>query len=162
MPRTTIQRVTARVLPVNATGEVLLLHGWDPAAPDAPYWFSIGGAAEPGEILTETAARELFEETGIVVDVASIGTPFSTVSGVEFDWGDFHLVQDETWFAIAIDGDLEVHFRGLEALEVGTIDRAGWWTPDALDADGTAASPTLTEMMRRAIARVAGGEEPPS
>jgi 8-oxo-dGTP pyrophosphatase MutT (NUDIX family) len=159
MPRTTFQRVTARVHPVNATGEVLLLHGWDPAAPDAPYWFSIGGAAEPGEVLTETAARELFEETGIAVDSASIGEPFAMVPGVEFDWGDFHLVQDETWFAFVIDGNVEVHFRGLEALEVGTIDRAAWWTPDALDADGTAASPTLTEMMRRAIALVAGAGE---
>ncbi|MEO8273381.1 MAG: NUDIX domain-containing protein [Chloroflexota bacterium] len=143
--------MTARVLPVNAAGEVLLLHGWDPAAPDAPYWFSVGGACEPGETLTETAARELLEETGIEVDAAAFGEPIAYEVGVEFDWGPYHLVQDQTWYAVALDADAEVHFRGLEALEIGTIDQAGWWTADALDADGSAAGEVLTDMMRLAV-----------
>ena len=37
-----------RVLPVTR-GRVLLLHGWDPHRPDEPFWFTIGGAADPGE-----------------------------------------------------------------------------------------------------------------
>jgi len=80
-------RVCARVLPVNGAGEVLLLHGWDPAVPDAPYWFSIGGATDPGESL---------------------------------------------------------------------VDAAAWWTPDALDADGSAANERLTEIMRDAIRTIRG------
>ena len=156
MDKTTIQRVTARVLPVRRSGEVLLLHGWDPAVPEVTYWFSVGGACEPGESLAEAAARELFEETGIATDPRAFGDPIGTEAGVEFDWGDFHLVQDQSWFALAVDPDVEVHFRGLEALEVGTIDRAGWWRPDDLDADGTAAGDVLTEMMRRAIAAISG------
>jgi 8-oxo-dGTP pyrophosphatase MutT (NUDIX family) len=146
--------VTARVLPVNPAGEVLLLHGWDPAVPDVTYWFSVGGAREPGETLVEAAVRELFEETGIEAEPAALGNPFATESGVEFDWGPYHLVQDQSWFALVIDAGTEVHFRGLEALEVGTIDRAGWWTPEALDADGSAAGAALTAMMRRAIEAV--------
>ena len=42
-----IPRQTARVLPINQSGQVLLLLGYDPARPDAPYWFTIGGAVEP-------------------------------------------------------------------------------------------------------------------
>ena len=64
------RRNTARVLPVDREGRVLLLHGWDPLRPDDPFWFTIGGAAEPGETLAEAAARELREEAGIVVDPA--------------------------------------------------------------------------------------------
>ncbi len=60
-------RVCARVLPVNPQGEVLLLHGWDPAAPEEPYWFSIGGAIDAGETLVDAAVREMREETGIVI-----------------------------------------------------------------------------------------------
>jgi 8-oxo-dGTP pyrophosphatase MutT (NUDIX family) len=157
MTRTTVHRVTARVLPVNASGEVLLLHGWDPAAPDAPYWFSVGGACEPGETLAQAAARELLEETGIVVASAAFGEPIAIEAGVEFDWGPYHLVQDQSWFAVALESGTEVHFRGLEPLEVGTIDEARWWTPDALDADGSAASDRLTEMMRRAVEVVLRG-----
>jgi 8-oxo-dGTP pyrophosphatase MutT (NUDIX family) len=140
------------VLPVNAAGEVLLLHGWDPAVPESPYWFSVGGAVEPGETLAEAGAREMHEETGIRVEPGALGEPIGR-EGVEFDWGPWHLVQDQTWFAVRVD-EAEVHFRGLEALEIGTIDKAGWWTPEALDADGSAASGTLTAMMRTAVASV--------
>lgn len=156
MTRTTVHRVTARVLPVNAAGEVLLLHGWDPAAPDAPYWFSVGGACEAGETLAEAGARELLEETGIVIDATALGEPIGTETGVAFDWGPYHLVQDQSWFAIALEAGTEVHFRGLEPLEVGTIDEARWWTADALDADGSAAGEALTAMMRLAVAAVRG------
>jgi len=154
MARTTVHRVTARVLPVNTLGEVLLLHGWDPAAPHAPYWFSVGGACEPGEPIPEAAAREMREETGIAVEPSSLGQPIAFDVGVEFDWDAYHLVQDETWFAVSIEGAVEIHFRGHEPAEVGTIDRFAWWRPDALDADGSAASPTLTQKMRLAIAAV--------
>ena len=154
MRKTRIERITARVLPVNSVGEVLLLHGWDPAAPDAPYWFSVGGACEPGEDLVGAAARELLEETGIDVGAAPMGEAIAIEVGVEFDWGDYHLVQDETWFAIPVDDAVDIHFRGHDPAEVGTIDRFAWWTPEALDEDGSAASPRLTEMMRLAIAAV--------
>ena len=70
----TIRRNTARILPVDSEGRVLLLHGWDPLRPDDPFWFTIGGAAEPGESLPEAAARELREEAGIVVDRNDPGT----------------------------------------------------------------------------------------
>ena len=46
--------------------------------------------------------------------------------------------------------------QGLEPLERGTIDQAAWWTPDALDADGTAANKQLTTMMRAAVRRILG------
>ena len=149
-----MHRVTARVLPVNATGEVLLLHGWDPALPEAPFWFSVGGAGEPGESLAEAAARELFEETGIRVASADLGEPIYLEVGAEFDWGEFHLVQDQHYFAVAVAGDVVVDFGGLEPLEVGTIDAAAWWTADALEADGRASNEVLPEAMRSAVAAV--------
>ena len=148
------RRVCARVLPVNPAGEVLLLHGWDPAAPESPYWFSIGGAVEGPEPLAEAAVREMLEETGIGLRPEQLGDPV-TREDIAFDWGPWHLVQDQTFFAVRLD-EAEVHFRGLEPLEIGTIDKAGWWTPDALDAEGTAASETLTDIMRTAVAAVLG------
>jgi 8-oxo-dGTP pyrophosphatase MutT (NUDIX family) len=56
---TPIQRTSARVVPVNTSGRVLLLHGRDPARPESPYWFTIGGVVEPGESLAAAAVREL-------------------------------------------------------------------------------------------------------
>lgn len=148
------ERVCARVLPVNATGEVLLLHGWDPVVPETTYWFSIGGGVDPGEGLAEAAAREMREETGIDVAASELGEAVAR-EDVAFDWGPWHLVQDQTYFAVRLDG-AEVHFGGLEPMEVSTIDGFAWWTPDALEADGTAASEQLTGIMRVAVTAVLG------
>ena len=66
------RRTSARVLLLDHDGAVLLLCGSDPAhsggATPAPrWWFTIGGAAQVGESLAQTAARELEEETGLRV-----------------------------------------------------------------------------------------------
>jgi 8-oxo-dGTP pyrophosphatase MutT (NUDIX family) len=151
MGRTTLHRTTARVLPVNAAGEVLLLHGWDPAEPASPFWFSVGGALEPGEDHLRAAAREMWEETGVSIDPASLvvlGT-----APAAFDWGEVHLVQDQTWFACPLE-PTATHFEGLEESEVGTIDEVRWWAPDALEASGEVTHDPLLAMMRVAVEKV--------
>ncbi|WP_180933393.1 hypothetical protein [Nocardioides ungokensis] len=57
---------------------------------------------------------------------------------------------------MALEHDAEVSFEGLEVAEVGNVLRAGWWSPEALAADGTAASPDLPEIMTTAIVAVRG------
>src|ERR1700749_362385 len=69
------RRSTARVLPVDREGRVLLLHGWDPLRPRDPFWFTIGGAVEHGGTLPEADARELWEGAGIVVAPGTPGGP---------------------------------------------------------------------------------------
>ena len=77
-PNPAIHRTAARVLPVDADGRVLLLHARDPARPQAPFWFTVGGAIEPSETEQQGAARELREETGIVVAPRDLGAPVSS------------------------------------------------------------------------------------
>jgi 8-oxo-dGTP pyrophosphatase MutT (NUDIX family) len=149
------RRNTARVLPVDADGRVLLLHGWDPRRPDEPFWFTIGGAVEPGESLPEAAARELREEAGIAVDPARLGEPLE-VSAISFSWGGVQFDQDETFFAVAVD-DAEVSFAGQDPAERATIDKHGWLHPGQLE-DGTErpANPQIPRLMRAAVAAVRG------
>ena len=59
---------------------LLLLCGSDPAGeggdtPPRKWWFTIGGAAQVGESLAETAARELEEETGLLVSADALVGP---------------------------------------------------------------------------------------
>jgi 8-oxo-dGTP pyrophosphatase MutT (NUDIX family) len=152
------RRNTARVLPVDPEGRVLLLHGWDPRRPEDPFWFTIGGAVEGGETLPQAGARELREETGIRVDPVLLGEPIESALA-EFTWAGMHFVQDQTFFAVAISPDVGVSFDGQESLERATTDKHGWLLPSALE-DGSVdrpADPDLPRVMRLAVAAVRGG-----
>jgi 8-oxo-dGTP pyrophosphatase MutT (NUDIX family) len=128
-----IRRKTGRVLPVDPAGRVLLLHGWDPDRPDEPFWFTIGGAAEDGESLRDAAARELREEAGITVDPAQLGEPIAS-STVEFSWAGYQFIQEQTFFAVAVD-EAQVSFAGQDQWERATIDKWAWLSADDLAAD---------------------------
>ena len=151
---TTIKRNTARVLPVDPEGRVLLLHGWDPVRPDDPFWFSIGGAVEHGETLRDAAVRELEEEAGITVAAERLGEPFETAP-IDFTWAGMRFDQDQTFFAVAVV-DAEVSFDGQESLERATIDKHGWLRPEELETGeaGRPADPELPRLMRAAVAAV--------
>jgi 8-oxo-dGTP pyrophosphatase MutT (NUDIX family) len=147
-----IRRTTARVVPVNRDGEVLVLYGCDPLHPETPYWFTIGGATEPGESLGEAGVRELEEETGIVVDPRALVGPYHR-GRQQFSWNGQELDNDSHYFAVRVD-DVEVRFDGLEPLEVGTIWDARWWLPAEVPKHELA-HPELPELLARAVVAVA-------
>ena len=147
-----IHRKTARVLPVDPQGRVLLLHGWDPHHRDRPFWFTIGGAADPGESLREAAARELYEETRISVDLAQLGEPIAE-NTIEFSWGGHRIVQDQVFYAVLVES-AEVSLDGLDRWERATTDKYGWLTAADLGADEPPAHPDIPDLIRAAAASV--------
>ncbi|HET9966934.1 MAG TPA: NUDIX domain-containing protein [Streptosporangiaceae bacterium] len=151
-PGQPIRRRTARVLPVDPEGRVLLLHGWDPHHPERPFWFAIGGAAEEGESLAAAAARELYEETRITVDPADLGEPIAE-QAIEFSWGGHHIVQDQVFFAVLVTS-AEVSLDGLDQWERATTDTYGWLAASELDGAGRPAHPDIPDLMRAAVASV--------
>lgn len=149
------RRTVARVLPVDDAGAVLLLLGCDPAQPAIRYWFTVGGAVEEGEDLAAAAARELREETGIVVEPRALGEPFGSFE-VGFSWNGRDYVNDSTLFAVRLPHRPdEISFEGLDRLESQSIFEARWFTPEELENDGRAVDPRLPDQMRAAVAHVA-------
>ena len=146
------RRQTARVLPVNPEGRVLLLHGWDPHHPDAPFWFTIGGGAEQGESLRDAATRELREETGIVIDSAALGEPIAH-NTVEFSWNGYDIVQGQTFYAVRVES-ADVTLDGLDDWERATTDKYGWLSAEDLGGEERPADPAIPDLMRAAAASI--------
>jgi 8-oxo-dGTP pyrophosphatase MutT (NUDIX family) len=151
------RRNTARVLPVQPDGRTLLLRGWDPLRPRDRFWFTVGGAAERGESLRAAAAREMHEEVGIRLDEASMGEPIEA-STIEWTHLGLRVVQDQTYFVVAVPAGLTVSLSGMGWLERATVSTHAWLTPDELAADPVrSADPRLPDLLRRAVAAVRPG-----
>jgi 8-oxo-dGTP pyrophosphatase MutT (NUDIX family) len=151
-PAPPLRRQTARVLPVDDEGRVLLLHGWDPHHPDKPFWFTVGGAAEGSESLRDAAARELYEETRISVEPERLGDPIAQ-NAIEFSWGGHRVAQHQTFYAVAV-GSAAVSLDGLDEWEKATTDRYGWLSAEDLEADETPGHPEIPGLIRAAVASV--------
>lgn len=71
------RRAAARVL-FLMRDRVLLLAGHEPDSPDEHFWWTPGGGIAPGEEPRSAAARELREETGLVVSESDLEGPVAT------------------------------------------------------------------------------------
>jgi 8-oxo-dGTP pyrophosphatase MutT (NUDIX family) len=146
-----VPRRAGRVLLVDASNRVLLLHGWDPAVPDQPFWFTVGGGAEPGESLAAAAARELREEAGLTVEPAALGDPvWHRVAEFGFDGTRYR--QEEDFFLLRVDsGSFEVSLAGLDEIEQQTVDGFRWWGAAEMESAGEAFVPAELPALLREL-----------
>ena len=126
-----VERRAARVLLVDAADRVLLFHGCDPADADAGHWwFTPGGGLDPGESPAQAAARELAEETGLVVEPEELGPPVhARTASFRFAGGSYR--QTEDFFLLRVV-EHEVDSAGFTALELSAVLGHRWWSRDEL------------------------------
>ena len=138
---TPLDRPSARVIVIDGTDSVLLFLVKDPLDPKPPLWITPGGGINPGEALAEAAARELSEETGLVIDPAELGDPVATCRG-EWTFRGQPLYSVETFFAWRTDR-FELSTAGWEPLEHEVHAAWRWWTIEEIDTTNERVLPAL-------------------
>jgi 8-oxo-dGTP pyrophosphatase MutT (NUDIX family) len=148
-------RRAGRVLVVDLAGRLLLLHGFDPARRDQPYWFTVGGGIKPGESAAEAAARELREETGIEAAPAELGEPvWREVAEFSFEGRKYR--QDNDFFLLRVTSPV-VSRDGLEDEEAAVVDGHRWWTADDLESTTEQFYPAELPRLLRDLTELPGG-----
>lgn len=121
-------RPAARILLADPEGRVLLFRFVPSDRP--PFWVTPGGAVDPGESYEAAAARELREETGLVLEcgaqIARRHVEFLTLEGVP-------VSADERYFLVRTE-DTHVATEGHTPLEQTVMREWRWFDPAALQA----------------------------
>ncbi len=120
------ERQTARVLLLDPEDRILLMKGrlpYDPAAPAV--WFTVGGGAEPGESVLETAAREIAEETGLAD--AELGPVVWYAEAILYD-RKRRPVHFKEHFVVARTAGGSLSQAGWQPLEREFVEDLRWWT----------------------------------
>lgn len=125
MPTTATPRIGARVLLLDTSDRVLLIHALDPDDPSRRWWELPGGGVDEGEDLTTTARRELAEETGITL--TELGRQlWVRESRFRYRGRDHHRIE-HVFLARTPGTTRRVPLRPTENEKAGLIERR-WWS----------------------------------
>ena len=146
-------RPTARVLVFDAQDRLLLLRVEDPKARAPRFWITPGGGVEPGESFEAGAARELWEETGIVAPLGPC--VWSRRRLVTYDDQGYDF--DERFFAVRIDS-ATISAENVTHWERKVLTGHRWWSLEELMATDEVLAPLpLAEL----VAPIVAGTHPP-
>lgn len=139
-------RPAARVICVDASGRVLLMH-WRDTVSGRTLWEPPGGGIDPGETPLEAARRELTEETGLPgAAVLDLWVPVRR----EFDWLGVHYAKTERFYLARFEGTPATAPASLTAEEDVTFLGSGWFSATEMaDLPDHLEPPGLPEVVRR-------------
>ena len=120
-------RRAVRVLVVDEAERMLLFQDSDLGLdPVAHWWVTPGGGVDPGESDLEAAVRELWEETGLVVDAGALVGPLLTRLAVH-GYSDKVVDQTEVFYVVRVPA-FEVDTTAHTEEEQLTVADIRWWS----------------------------------
>lgn len=142
-------RLVSRVLLFDRDGRILLFLTTAPDSSGVARWLTPGGGVDEGESFEEAARRELFEETGLLVESLR-GPVWSHDYDVEWDAAD-HDTGHAEFFTHTVDRFEPSSEHWTDDEKVDVLEHR-WWSLGELLAERPRFEPVeLIELVRREL-----------
>ena len=153
-------RLTSRVLVIDDDDRLLMFFTQGSVPAQRTRWITPGGGVDPGESHHEAACRELYEETGHVVD--DLGDPVFTLDfDVDYTGGD-HDTGHAEYFVLHTPAFTPADTNWTPEERVDVLDHR-WWTIDELRTTTEPFEPAeLVDLFAREIGAVSSTEPSPT
>lgn len=119
----TLIRKSARLVIIDGNDRLLLFQYRDGRQP--PFWATAGGELKAGENYREAAARELYEETGLSIEIGELlrdrDEIYAVARSVPARW-------QEQYFLVKCPANSIVRAANWTAEEKSTIQKWKWWS----------------------------------
>ena len=147
-----IARQASRIFVLDDERRVLLMHERRDIGSDQTHWITPGGGVEPGESLVQAALREVYEETGLRLELDPAAEPLHS-DQVRFTVAGRDIDQTNFYFLVQVPSGLPVQPAGHTDLEQLVVLGHRWWPLAELAASDVVWEPlTMVELIERALA----------
>jgi 8-oxo-dGTP pyrophosphatase MutT (NUDIX family) len=149
------RRTAGRVLLVDDQCRVLLIHDRLDLDVTDSHWIAPGGGLEPGETPAEAAVREVYEETGLRVELPPDALAIYQ-ERVRFTFAGQDTDQTNHYYLVRVRSGLSVRPAANTELEKVVALGHRWWPLAELEASTVIREPVaMVELIRQTI----GGEQ---
>lgn len=147
-----VPRRAGRMLLVDADERVLLMNELRDIGSAQAHWITPGGGVEAGESPAQAAVRELYEETGLYVELPA-DTSATYQDQVTFRFAGHRYAQTNDYFLVRVPSGLRVEPAAQTSDERLVVLGHRWWSLPELAASGEAFEPLdIVGLIRRELA----------
>jgi 8-oxo-dGTP pyrophosphatase MutT (NUDIX family) len=145
-------RTAARIFLLDDSDRVLLMHERLDLDRADSHWIAPGGGLEDGETLIEAAVREVYEETGLRVELAPTAQPVF-VDREQFSFAGQQIDQTNYYFLARVASNAPVRPIAPTEFEAAIALGSRWWPLAELEAAPVIRRPLdMVGVIRRALA----------